>query len=931
MKFRHLLVASALVATATSVSAFEWTPAVTQPNPSLDVTQAYQLETLRFGTNDWGAGYQTSDVMPIWIDEDENEIVGSLSPETDASWDQFVYTFNFADFKKNGEYILKLPEGLLVNAAGEKSAEKELYYTVEIPELATGMFSDFEVLSISPDFSLPQGLWSDQKITINTNHNDAIGFVTLQIYDPVAEEYLVNANNFSTGRGLGVASEIVFEVANSYKFYDDREYTAEFVFYNGADDHNSEGLPTPIVARKSYKFTGKVEGYKYSDLKLLNITPAPYSVTISDPSQAVFTYEFSGPVNVYQALTPLGQNGNNVYPQTCLSSNEDKTVWTLDLSNDSYVKSIDAVLTIAVYARDMDGYQLKGDFGDEGNSCFIGEWQCDLGAKSIVVVSPEKGASLDRLSEIVVKSESGEPMTWSWVGEAYISIPSRSEIIGTLVYEQVEGDAESATEFRFTKIMDNDWNVMPLDIVAEGSYMIYFGPGCFVFGEEFSAVNSRSVYSGFSITGNADDTPDDPVIDPAEQEVFNYTSVVPEAGSTVTSLEIIKLWYPEIVDTMGKDAIVYNKADQSIVSYGQVLYDWDDMNLINVELSDPVTEAGEYEVVIPNGAICTSEYFESDGKKGICNPEIRLSYTVNPNGSDDPVNPQEALEYISVDPEMGSVVESLDTIVLTFAEDVACDEFVVNVYSVARTLVATGVGRTDFTETDRIVVVFDEPIVESGKYEVVIPNHVIINGDYYESDGKAGLCNPEYHLYYTVEPNGTVDPVDPAEQEVFNYTSVDPESGSTVASLDVIRIWFQDMPVCSGFDAYLYKADAVGSEEGIVATAFVLFDWDDDLLVNATFSQPVTENGDYVFVIPARMIGDDEFISSEGKSGICNPEIRLNYTIGKGTSVGSVVEASVCDVMDLQGRIVLHNASAADIKTLSKGIYIVGGKKLVVK
>ncbi len=291
---------------------------------------------------------------------------------------------------------------------------------------------------------------------------------------------------------------------------------------------------------------------------------------------------------------------------------------------------------------------------------------------------------------------------------------------------------------------------------------------------------------------------------------------------------------------------------------------------------------------------------------------------------------KEELQYISVNPEMGSKVESLDTIVLTFGEDVACDDFVVNVYTVARSLVTTGVGRTDFTDTNRIVVVLDEPVVEAGKYEVVIPNHVIINGDYYESDGKDGLCNPEYRLYYTVDPQGSDVPVNPAEQEVFNYTSVDPESGSTVNSLEVIRLWFPDVPVCSGFDAYLYKADAVGSTEGIVATAFVLFDWDDDLLINATFSQPVTEDGNYVFVIPARMIGDDAFLSSEGKGGICNPEIRLNYTVGNGSGVMSVAGAINCDVYDVQGRLVLRNASAAELKALSKGIYVVGGKKMVV-
>ncbi len=134
------------------------------------------------------------------------------------------------------------------------------------------------------------------------------------------------------------------------------------------------------------------------------------------------------------------------------------------------------------------------------------------------------------------------------------------------------------------------------------------------------------------------------------------------------------------------------------------------------------------------------------------------------------------------------------------------------------------------------------------------------------------------------------------------------------------------------FDAYLYRADAVGEEDGIVASASVLFDWDDDYLVNATFAEPFAEKGEYVFVIPARMIGDDAFLMSDRKGGVCNPEIRLEYTIDpEGLGVGSIAESAPVNVYDVQGRLVLRNASSADMKTLAKGIYIVGGKKLVVR
>ena len=924
MKIRHLLALSAAYVAVASASAFEWTPAIQQPNPSIDVTQVYQLETMRISAE---AGLAATDVVPVWIDENGNEIAGTYSSNSDPAWGDYVYDFRFSDFKCNGEYTLQLPEGLLKNAAGELSDPKEFNYTVEVPELASAMFDDFKVLSVSPDFSEPQGLWEDQLVKINTNHNNAIGYTELLISDNTTGESVTISSNYTVGRILGDSSEISWNVSGSFRFFEGHDYSAEFVFYNGTDKYSSDGFPTPVVARETYNFTGKVEGYKYSDISLLSITPAPYTLTITEPSQAIFTYTFSGPVNVYKAATPKGQFGITEYPASCLSSNEDKTVWTLDLSNDEYVKTVDAELVIYLYVRDLDGSQLRGDDGEGDNAYYIAGWQCDIAAKEIVVVSPERGETLDSLTEVVVKSADGEVMSYNWGSIAIENILGQT--LGTLLYES-DGEEGAAAEFHFTKwIPDGEWSAEPLNIVAEGSYRIYFPTGTFVFGEQFESVNSRSLYSGFQITGNLDDTPDDPVVDPAEQEVFFYTSVQPASGATVTSLEVVKLTYPEFANSFGKDAVVYNKADGSVVNYAQVLYDDDDWTVINVELLDPVTVAGEYEIVIPSRAICTDEFFESDGNKGICNPEIRLTYTVDPNGAVDPVDPQEALEYTSVYPEIGSEVKSISQIVLSFAEDVTCEDFTVEVYSVARNVVATGIGRTDFMDPNRIVIDFNEPIVEDGKYEVVIPNHVIINGDYYESDGKEGLCNPEYRLYYTVVAQGSDDPVNPGEQEVFNYTSIDPESGSTVSELSHISLTFPDVVMTWNTTAYVYKADAVDSDP--VAEAVISWDMMDEYLINVNLNTPVAEDGEYVVVIPARSVCDDAFFMSEGKNGICNPEIRLEYTVGNGSGVNVVDGSELVDVYDVQGRLVLHNASSAALKSLSKGIYVVGGKKIVVK
>lgn len=499
---KQLLISSVLAMTAVAASAFEWEPVSLNPISSAEVTSQNNAENVSFLC--YGVeGIAVTDVMPIWVDENGNEIKAISGIQDDWNPNQFFYEFNFSDFKANGEYVLLFPEGMLVNAAGEKSDKIENYYTFDIPALAAAMFDDFKVLSIDPDLSQPQAVWDNQVMTVNTNHNDAIGVTTLSIFDTTSGESIVNSSSFSAGRKLGDSSPISWEVVGPYKFLENHTYKAELIFYNGENEMSEDGVPTKVVDRVSYEFTGRVEGFRYSDITLLSVEPLPMSdpnsVVISDPSQAVFTYTFSGPVTIVQAYTPLGQNGQETYPETCLSSNEDKTVWTLDLSDNSYVKSVDAVLTICINVRDLDGFQLQGDEGEESLSYFIAEWKCDLGGKPIVLVSPAPDANLESLKEIVVKSESDEPMTWAWTAEANV-LDSEGESLGTLVVKDpAEGEEASSVEYTFTQMMDNDWNIVSLETLKDGSYSVVFDPGCFVFGDQFTSYYSKSLTFSFTI------------------------------------------------------------------------------------------------------------------------------------------------------------------------------------------------------------------------------------------------------------------------------------------------------------------------------------------------------------------------------------------------------------------------------------------------
>ena len=515
-RFRFLLVAAVMAAAAVDAFPFAWQPTIQTPNPAFDVTSSYAVENLIFLSNGV-VGADVTDVMPIWIDEDGNEIPARSGLHDPNGWNsqEFAYKFSLSDFRSNGEYTLLFPEGLLVNASGEKSDRLEWQFSFDVNEFAPPMFDDFKVVSVSPDFSQPQGIWNDQRVSVSTNYNESIGLTTLQLFDLTDGESLTLSSNYSTGRALGVSSPVEWDVIGSFKFFEGHDYRADFVFYNDHDQYGPMGEPVAVVDRVSYSFTGKVAPYAYSPVSLVEVTPAPGVSVISTSQQAVFTYVFSGPVTLYRAETPLGSAGTKVYPQSCISSNEDQTVWTLDLSKDSFLASQSSTVLINVYVRDADGVQLKGNEGSEGNSCFQYEWECELGASAIRIVKPDAGSTIDRLSEVVVRSSGGAALNWSWMGTAAIR-NNDGEEIGRLSYD--EGGGSEAVFTRW--IPAGDSSPKPLDITKEGSYTVSFSHGCFSVGSESDAKQTRSASSSFYISGRGDVPP--------SYEDFKVISVSPD-------------------------------------------------------------------------------------------------------------------------------------------------------------------------------------------------------------------------------------------------------------------------------------------------------------------------------------------------------------------------------------------------------------------
>ncbi|MCD8386897.1 MAG: hypothetical protein LUD17_08395 [Bacteroidales bacterium] len=100
----------------------------------------------------------------------------------------------------------------------------------------------------------------------------------------------------------------------------------------------------------------------------------------------------------------------------------------------------------------------------------------------------------------------------------------------------------------------------------------------------------------------------------------------------------------------------------------------------------------------------------------------------------------------------------------------------------------------------------------------------------------------------------------------------------------------------------------------------------DDYNVTVTLNPTITENGKYTLDVPrfALSLGF-EYIATGYKGQ------TVEYTIGTTGINDALFDGQLVDVYTIQGIRVLTNANAAQINALPRGLYIAGGKKIVIR
>lgn len=286
---------------------------------------------------------------------------------------------------------------------------------------------------------------------------------------------------------------------------------------------------------------------------------------------------------------------------------------------------------------------------------------------------------------------------------------------------------------------------------------------------------------------------------------------------------------------------------------------------------------------------------------------------------------------LSVEPTDGSEVESLSSITISNERDLEMAIY----YGVTRVAqisdrsraVVRELGEPKISEDGKQATWTFDPITDSGAYSLYISDKYFVLGQEFDSYYTNAVT-----FTYVVEsgttPGGVYDLM-PVE--------INPEDNSELKSFSTLILTFDNVVFCPYEDPkiQLYKD---GEEAPIQEVAY---DWDESVIQTDDMFAPtvytinfteVKEDGSYKIVIPQGFFYDATFDETGGDSGHASPEIILYYTIGANSGVDAIIGGDkIINVYDLNGVQILNNADVEAAKELKDGVYIINGKKVVIR
>lgn len=285
-------------------------------------------------------------------------------------------------------------------------------------------------------------------------------------------------------------------------------------------------------------------------------------------------------------------------------------------------------------------------------------------------------------------------------------------------------------------------------------------------------------------------------------------------------------------------------------------------------------------------------------------------------------NPVVEATTVEADPASGKY-ETLPTeITLTFSKEITAVE-----YGILRTN-NTGFRGLMLDETNYQIEGNVVKVTFSEDYVYNCPN-AIVQVQVVDADGNY-VTYGDYEDYVTLMYEADV------KSNVFSCVAITPEDNSEVSELSEFTLTFANpttsMDFVAGVDAT--KQVVLKNEAGeVVANGNVVIDETAfSLDIKIVLDKTVSEVGKYTLVVPEGTVYNSGYYPEAEDLGvewgaIFNPEFTATYTIVVPEGIEAIIgNATTVKVYDTKGRLVGNS-----VKGLKKGVYVINGKKVMVK
>lgn len=307
-------------------------------------------------------------------------------------------------------------------------------------------------------------------------------------------------------------------------------------------------------------------------------------------------------------------------------------------------------------------------------------------------------------------------------------------------------------------------------------------------------------------------------------------------------------------------------------------------SIVTYTLASPITEAGEYEIVIPQGAVSYTRFGDTN-KSG----QFKFSVTI----ADDTYVPTETTipSGFKVSPAADSEVESIAELKITtdYMNIVAGSESNIKIdgENVKVTAAVSG------TYSDVLTLTLDTPVTAKGTHPILIPSG-FFTYDTYSSNG-----NPSGIFYYNlvIGKGGNDDPT-PDTPAIPDNFSVTPLPGAEVDSIAEIII---ESMLYEGMEVYQGKTILIDGKD-VEITSKKLDNWGSKLGI--TLTNPIKESGVHTIKIPAGTFKYNKMFDGSSDNA------EFNYTL--------IVANSEPDTPDPVTPTIIIEQPAGELKTFDR-------------